>query len=411
MGGSPPDDYASVNALAVSGSTVYAGGQFASIGGQSRSNIAALDASSGAALGWNPGADNMINALAVSGSTVFAGGNFHYIGGQGRNLVAALDAYGAATAWNPDPSGQWVNALAVSGSTIYVGGNFQTMGGQTRNNIAALNVGSGVATAWDPNADNQVNALAVSGSTVYAGGSFGSIGGQGRSNLAALDAGSGLATAWSPDANDQVLTIAVSGPNVYVGGKFTSNGSDQGDYHYLAAFATDPGGSQVTWSPNANGQVDALAVSGPTVYAGGQFTTIGGQSCGYLARFSSLPTGSMTLNGDAVYTASTAVTIDSSVAGAVDTVAAGDHRQQQLRRSAHIAFTLVLTPTDATSGVAFTEYRIDGHAWKEGSVVLLRLAVHRKPGSLTRGTHTIQYRSTDAAGNVESIKSCTVKLG
>jgi hypothetical protein len=71
----------------------------------------------------------------------------------------------------------------------------------------------------------------------------------------------------------------------------------------------------------------------------------------------------------------------------------------------------VLTPADATSGVAFTEYRIDGHAWKEGSVVSLRLAVHRKPGSLTRGAHTIQYHSTDAAGNVESIKSCTVKLG
>jgi len=77
----------------------------------------------------------------------------------------------------------------------------------------------------------------------------------------------------------------------------------------------------------------------------------------------------------------------------------------------HSAFTLVLTPTDATSGVVLTEYRIDGHAWKEGTTALLRLAVHRKPGSLSRGTHTIQYRSTDAAGNVESIKSCTVKLG
>jgi len=77
----------------------------------------------------------------------------------------------------------------------------------------------------------------------------------------------------------------------------------------------------------------------------------------------------------------------------------------------HRSYHLVLSPTDATSGVVLTEYRIDGHAWREGTSVTLRLAVHRKPASLTRGAHTIDYRSTDAAGNVESIKSCTVILG
>ena len=85
-------------------------------------------------------------------------------------------------------------------------------------------------------------------------------------------------------------------------------------------------------------------------------------------------------------------------------------------RSFRLEFTAAdpppaLLPLAATSGVAFTEYRIDGHAWKIGSAVPLRLAVHRKPGSLARGVHTVQYRSTDAAGNVESIRSCTVRLG
>ena len=42
----------------------------------------------------------------MSGSTVYAGGGFTSIGGQARNSIAALDATtGAATAWDPNASG------------------------------------------------------------------------------------------------------------------------------------------------------------------------------------------------------------------------------------------------------------------------------------------------------------------
>ena len=53
--------------------TVYAGGKFTSIGGQPRNYIAALDAT-GAATNWNPNANAEVNALALGGSTVYAGG-------------------------------------------------------------------------------------------------------------------------------------------------------------------------------------------------------------------------------------------------------------------------------------------------------------------------------------------------
>jgi hypothetical protein len=125
----------------------------------------------------------------VSGSTVYAGGNFTNIGGQPRTNLSAIDSAGAATAWNPGAGGAVVSpsvsTIAVSGSTIYVGGWFATAGGQSRSNVAALD-STGAATAWNPNANGAVYALAVSGSTIVTGGDFTSIGSEQLSYFAFL---------------------------------------------------------------------------------------------------------------------------------------------------------------------------------------------------------------------------------
>ena len=140
----------------------------------------------------HPRANSTVRALAVSGSTVYAGGQFSSIGGRARNLIAALRVMtGRATAWNPNATGfagySGVYALAVTGSTVYAGGNFSSIGGVVRNNIAALDARTGETTAWNPSAGWDVVALAVSRSTIYAGGNFSSIGGVVRDNIAALD--------------------------------------------------------------------------------------------------------------------------------------------------------------------------------------------------------------------------------
>jgi trimeric autotransporter adhesin len=300
-------------AICVSGSTIYTGGDFEHIGGKRRSNLAALDASTGAATAWNPGADGQVRALTASAATVYAGGYFAGIGGQSRQRVAALDAVtGLATSWNPGADGP-VHTLALSGQVLYAGGEFGAIGGQSRHNIAALDLATGAATAWRPDANgsfSKVNAILLDGTKVYACGEFSDIGGQPRDNIAALDAATGAATAWDPNALDNIeyqqLCLAVSGSTVYTGGYGGCASIDAitGDIHWqtyggvhgLAANSTavyvcgeglglsptclaalDPvNGAVTSWNSGADRITHCLHLSGTTLYAGGQFTTIGG---------------------------------------------------------------------------------------------------------------------------------------
>lgn len=62
--------------------------------------------------------------------------------------------------------------------------------------------------------------------------------------------------------------------------------------------------------------------------------------------------------------------------------------------------TVALTCTDTGSGCAATTYEVNGGATQTGNTVSLTV----------EGAHTITYRSTDVAGNVENTKTATVKI-
>ncbi|HEY5424194.1 MAG TPA: hypothetical protein VIK05_12010, partial [Ilumatobacteraceae bacterium] len=62
--------------------------------------------------------------------------------------------------------------------------------------------------------------------------------------------------------------------------------------------------------------------------------------------------------------------------------------------------TVALSATDALSGVANTQYSVDGGATQTGTSVLFN----------TDGDHVLQYWSTDRAGNTETTRSVHVKI-
>ena len=261
--------------------------------GQRRRHIAAIDAVGGAVLPWDPGADGAVNALAVSGQTVYAGGMFSTIGGSARESIAALDPEGAATSWDPGATGNSsgsqpiVRALVVSPPRVYVGGELAAMGGARRRNIAAIDTASGLAAGWDPGADKAVWALALSGTRLYAGGSFARLGGKARSRLGAVDVDSGAPLPWNPRAGGaqaDVRSLAVLGQTLYAGGWFTSMGGHRRDR--LAAVSASTGVVTPWRTSWAIGRIDALAVSGGSLWAGETVRTGTFKPKPYLARFS-----------------------------------------------------------------------------------------------------------------------------
>ncbi len=295
-----------VRSLAISGSTLYAGGDFTTLGGgtYARNHLAAIDidpasASYGQPTSWNPNASNYVRSLAISGSTLYAGGDFTTLGGgtYARNHLAAIDidpasaSYGQPTSWNPNASGG-IYSMALSNSILYVGGYFKTFNGGVypRNNLAAIDIDPasasyGQPTSWDPSASSTVYALGVSGSILYAGNGGRSFGGKVRNNLAAIDTDTasatyGQATAWDPSVNGTVYALVLSGTALYTGGHFSTLGGGTYTRNNLAAIDTDPAsstyGQPASWDPNVDDYIRSLVLSGSTLYAGGYFSTLGG---------------------------------------------------------------------------------------------------------------------------------------
>ena len=203
----------------------------------------------------------------------------------------ALSAQGlafASVAPTPDDtaavSGGGVYALAHADGLTYVGGTFTKMGGKPRARVAAVRADGTVDPSFLPSTDGKVDALAVSsdGTTVFLGGTFTTVDGVPRANLAAVDAVTGqLLPDWSADTtgtSPDVKALTVVGDRLYVGGRFS--GIDGTGRRKLVALDAATGDLVSAFRPQPNGTINEVKVSpdGSIVYAGGGFSTIGGQS-------------------------------------------------------------------------------------------------------------------------------------
>ena len=180
-----------------------------------------------------------------------------------------------------------VKAIAHAGSITYIGGTFTEVGPATGPGVALNSEGAesggdkGWARIWG--GGGSISAVVGDGSGgYYIGGSFSEVAGHAAENLAHIKSNGEVDAGWLPKANGEVNALAVSGEIVYVGGTFTTIGTNSASRNRIAALKASGAigeGEATSWNPNANSAVNALAVSGTSVvYVGGTFTKIGSTS-------------------------------------------------------------------------------------------------------------------------------------
>ncbi len=292
-----------VSAFVQSGNVLYVGGQFHHIGGYARNGVAALDATSGQVIpgftatvsGFTDGEpDGGVASLAIApGGQLVVGGTFGSVNGVARSNLAKVSAATGElyTSWNPAPNNT-VAAVAVAGGRVLVGGKFGVISGVRIARLAEVDVTSGAAyTGFAPNPNAPVRALHVNpgGGSVIVGGDFTSVVGLSRPHLALLSVGTGAAYAWRPNAAlCPVYSIATDARpiRVFVGcGGGASGGNRVDAFYYSTGGSAWPGLGSAAAPARANGDVDAVAVLGDTVYAGGHFSTVNGTDQKKLAAF------------------------------------------------------------------------------------------------------------------------------
>jgi Concanavalin A-like lectin/glucanases superfamily/PKD domain len=278
-------------AQVIVGNRVYATGQFtqarpagaaAGTNQTARSNILAYDLTTGALVtSWAPTLDAQGLAIAASadGSTIYVGGDFDHVSGQSRSHIAALNATtGAVLSFNPRTNSR-VAAITVAGSTVYFGGAFTTAGNPTfvaRGRLAAANAATSALLPWAPVADAQVVAMVFHPGTgrVIVGGHIGTLNGTPQLGMGSVDGITGATMPWAANQvikntgdDTAISALTTDGDHIYgTGWAFFSNG---GTGNFEGVFSANPSTGALDWVDGGRGDNYGIAETGDVLYTVG----------------------------------------------------------------------------------------------------------------------------------------------
>jgi hypothetical protein len=280
-----PDDTDHTNGtvfnIAVVGDIAYLAGDFTSVGGQSRDNLAAIDLTTGRVTDWNPGANRAVYSIAAAANgTLYIGGKFSRVDGKRRVKLAQVSAAGSVLDWNPSVTGGRVETVAVNNGVVYVGGRFKAMSGESRLYAAAVDATNGDVLPWYPQLDGHVWDLTIdNGGDVWVAGKFNEVNGISQKGLAELHPVTAVKSSFRAGIRVPAFDTALNADDsrIYVAGG--------GGGGRVIGYAIDTSTGAVLWQAQTDGDMQAIAVSPEAVYAGGHQAFVEGQPRSKLAAF------------------------------------------------------------------------------------------------------------------------------
>ncbi|WP_294670493.1 T9SS type A sorting domain-containing protein [uncultured Fluviicola sp.] len=337
MEGNPPSI---VRSMTLVGDSLFIGGSFGQIAGETRYCFAALSASDASLYNWAPGFSGSIYSIVAKNNGLYVGGTFtHFTGSNTYNNLVRFDLpSGTASIWQPDITG-YVTDIEIIDSTVYISGPIFTVNGQSRsgfasiyemrdsfgtivgdslsdveistdgniydllikgdslfivgqfnqvdsqprNSFAVANRHDGSLYPWSADVSGDVERISLKDSIIYFGGNFSHIDGIERQGLAAYNLESDQLTDWNPSIlSGTIRSIEIAGSTVYIGGSFYSIGTKYRSYLASIDHAT---GIPTNWNPQINGLVNAVHLTTDKILIGGEFTTVNGVPRNHFASF------------------------------------------------------------------------------------------------------------------------------
>ncbi|RYZ98426.1 MAG: hypothetical protein EOP11_20715, partial [Proteobacteria bacterium] len=210
----------------------------------------------------------------------YIGGSFTTVGGVSRPYAARILANGSLdTNWLPQPNGQ-VYDLIVDTDRIYLSGDFTTITGVSANRLVAVDKNSGAIVSNIFNVNNSVYSITKLGANLALGGLFSSVGSFKSTSLARVSKSSGAYDASFLTGTGVNKVLSANNGGYYVGGSGTYGGKA-----YLAHILSS-GAVDSSFTANLNATVNDLALdtstTPPTLFAGGNFTTVNSVARYYL---------------------------------------------------------------------------------------------------------------------------------
>jgi len=333
--------------------------------------------------------DGFGSSVAIDGNRVVVGAPRHDLApnvDQGEAFVYVYTYYwhgeGQLTAVGGAAGDQFGNSVAISGDTVVVGARLDDVGSYRDQGSACVFTRSGTTwseqqklTASDGRADDLfANSVAISGDTILVGARDDDVGAYGGY----VDRGSAYVFA-PPDTTAPVTTDDTDGLWHKAAVTVHFSATDGGSGVSYTQWSTNGG---TTWTNGAS-----VVIAAPADHSADGSHTISYRSIDRVGN-TETPAKSCTVKIDTQRPSTTDDVNDTAWHGAVVTV--------------HLTATDPSPGSGMSGGSAKTEYKLDGAAgWSTGTSV---------PVS-GDGIHTVVYRSTDAAGNLETPdKSCTVKI-